>query len=237
MPAQLVLVRPSGMIASCSGNTRLNPPAARDPINMTWKSLIRPSTDRYMVMGDIATRFRSVTSLSVYGLNRSGIATLTPSKIRFVESQRRSGQEQGHTRVTLVHRRAVGRAFADAGEISEDIGVGLDVEWQEVAHRGQREYGHDICGGECAAREIGRLAEPPLDVVERAIQPFFHEQNDRIVIREVRPAQDHISPHDWLKRTVSKMEPVEVGGELGVVGGRNEAAVAVLREDIVHDGA
>src|SRR5690349_22557861 len=116
MPAQLVLVRPSGMMASCSGNTRLNPPAARDPINMTWKSLIRPSTDRYMVMGDIAMRFRSVTSLSVYGLNRLGIATLTSSKIRFAERQKRSGQEQGHARVTLVPCRAVSRALAKAGQ-------------------------------------------------------------------------------------------------------------------------
>ena len=35
MPAQPVPVRPSGVIANCSGNTRPNPPAARDPINMT----------------------------------------------------------------------------------------------------------------------------------------------------------------------------------------------------------
>jgi hypothetical protein len=38
---------------------------AREPISMTWKSFILPSTDRYMVIGDIAMRLRSVTSLSV----------------------------------------------------------------------------------------------------------------------------------------------------------------------------
>jgi hypothetical protein len=32
---------------------------------------IRPSTDLYIVIGDIAMRLRSVTSLRVYGLNRS----------------------------------------------------------------------------------------------------------------------------------------------------------------------
>ena len=65
MPAQPVPVRPSGAMANCSGNTRPNPPAARDPISMTWKSFIRPSIARYMVIGDIAMRLRSVTPLSV----------------------------------------------------------------------------------------------------------------------------------------------------------------------------
>jgi hypothetical protein len=41
-PAQPVPVRPSGVIAICSGNTKPNPPAARDPISMTWKSPMRP---------------------------------------------------------------------------------------------------------------------------------------------------------------------------------------------------
>jgi hypothetical protein len=54
------------------GKTRPKPPAARDPSNMTWKSSICPSMDRYIVIGDIAMRLRNVIPLSVYGLNRSG---------------------------------------------------------------------------------------------------------------------------------------------------------------------
>src|SRR5690348_15705914 len=73
MPAQLVLVRPSGVMASCSGNTSAKPPAAREPSSMMWKSLIMPSTDRYMVIGDMAMRLRRVTSFSVKGLNRSAM--------------------------------------------------------------------------------------------------------------------------------------------------------------------
>ena len=76
IPAQLVPVRPSGVMAICSGKTKPKPRAARDPISMTWKSPIRPSTDRYMVIGDMAMRLRSVTPLSVKGLKRSGIGRL-----------------------------------------------------------------------------------------------------------------------------------------------------------------
>src|SRR5918993_5898935 len=76
MPAQLVPVRPSGVMAICSGKTRPKPPAARDPISMRWKSPIRPSTDRYMVIGDIAIRLRSVMPLRVKGLKRSGIGQI-----------------------------------------------------------------------------------------------------------------------------------------------------------------
>ena len=42
-----------------------HPPAAREPISMTWKSSIRPSVERYMVIGDIAMRLRNVTPLRV----------------------------------------------------------------------------------------------------------------------------------------------------------------------------
>lgn len=40
---------------------------------MTWKSDILPSTERYIVMGDMTMRLRSVTSLSLKGAKRSGI--------------------------------------------------------------------------------------------------------------------------------------------------------------------
>ncbi len=72
MPAQPVEVRPSGVMAICSGNTSPKPPAAREPISMTWKSPILPSVERYIVIGDMAMRLRKVTPLSVNGLNRSG---------------------------------------------------------------------------------------------------------------------------------------------------------------------
>jgi hypothetical protein len=77
MPAQAVQVRPSGVMAICSGKTRPKPPAAREPISMTWKSPMRPSTARYIVMGDMAMRLRSVTPLSVKGLKRSGMERAT----------------------------------------------------------------------------------------------------------------------------------------------------------------
>jgi hypothetical protein len=65
IPAQLVPVRPSGVMAICSGKTRPKPPAAREPMSMTWKSPMRPSTERYMVIGDMAMRLRSVMPLRV----------------------------------------------------------------------------------------------------------------------------------------------------------------------------
>jgi hypothetical protein len=36
-----------------------------------------PSVDRYIVMGDIAMRLRSVTPFSVYGVKRFGIRSLS----------------------------------------------------------------------------------------------------------------------------------------------------------------
>ena len=60
----------SGAIAICSGNTNPKPPAARAPRYMTWKSFIFPSTERCIVIGDIAIRFRRVTPLREKGVKR-----------------------------------------------------------------------------------------------------------------------------------------------------------------------
>jgi hypothetical protein len=51
---------------------RPNPPAARAPRYIRWYSSLLPSTERYIVIGDMAMRLRRVTPLRVYGLNRSG---------------------------------------------------------------------------------------------------------------------------------------------------------------------
>ena len=40
---------------------------------MMWKSEILPSTERYIVMGDMATRLRRVTSFRVKGEKRVGM--------------------------------------------------------------------------------------------------------------------------------------------------------------------
>src|SRR5579875_2132661 len=61
-------------MASCSVNTKPNPPAAREPSSMRWKSESRPSGDaRYIVIGDMTIRLRSVTPLSLKALNRSAM--------------------------------------------------------------------------------------------------------------------------------------------------------------------
>jgi hypothetical protein len=52
-------------MATCSGKISPKPPAARAPRYMRWKSSIRPSTERYIVIGDIAMRLRRVTPLRV----------------------------------------------------------------------------------------------------------------------------------------------------------------------------
>ena len=64
-PAQWMLVRPSGEMAICSGKMSPNPPAARAPRYIRWKSSILPSTELYIVIGDIAMRLRTVTPLRV----------------------------------------------------------------------------------------------------------------------------------------------------------------------------
>ena len=83
-----------------------------------------------------------------------------------------SGQLQRHPGIALSHRVLIGGAGGDARQVVANVGVGREVDRLEVAHRGQREDGHDVGGGEMIASEEGRRAEPALDMVERAAEPL-----------------------------------------------------------------
>src|SRR5436309_627226 len=93
---------------------------------MTWKSFICPSMDRYIVIGDIAMRLRSVIPLSVYGLNKSGTDGSPPMFVHcriggilvmragelFVESLNESPQEATAATNALDHEGIVSGCHA-----------------------------------------------------------------------------------------------------------------------------
>jgi hypothetical protein len=79
MPAQCMLMRPSGSTSVISLITRPAPPTARLPRCTSCQSVTVPSLDEYMHIGDTTTRFGMVTPRSVIGANIGGGGRLLAS--------------------------------------------------------------------------------------------------------------------------------------------------------------
>ena len=148
-----------------------------------------------------------------------------------------SGEKRLHARVALAHRTLIRLTSAYAPEISKHIRIGGEVDWQENAHRGQREHHNDVGCGEFAAGKVVRFAKSFLDQVEHTIQPNFHREQDGIVWSEIEPAKHHVAPHVRLQVAVGEMKPVEVLRKIGMGRAKGKTAAAMLRNDVFHDCA
>ena len=80
-----------------------------------------------------------------------------------------------------------------------------------------------------SAGQILGLARPRIDEVEGAVDPRLARGQDRIVVGELEPVQDHQPAHAGLQRAVGEMKPVEELREVGMVRRQREPAVAVFR--------
>jgi hypothetical protein len=134
------------------------------------------------------------------------------------------------------HRPLIGVALSDALQVGEDGGIRREIEGQEVAHGRQGKDDHDVRRREVASGEIVDLGEAGLDQTEREVEPTLHGPQKRIVRGQVQADQDHVPAGGRLQRAVGEMEPVKELGEVGMVGGQHEAAVAVPGCDVLDDG-
>jgi hypothetical protein len=79
-------------------------------------------------------------------------------------------------------------------QISDDIRTAREIVGLEIAHRGEREAGHDIGRGELIACEILRIACPRVKEVEGSVDPRSGAKQDLIVISELEPVQSISRP-------------------------------------------
>ncbi len=93
-----------------------------------------------------------------------------------------------------------------------------------------------------AARELGTAKvfgffRARLDEIECPIETLALCEEDRIVVRQFQPGEQHAAPHHRLQRAVGKMKPEQKRSEVRVPGAERETAAAILRNDVLHDGA
>ena len=87
------------------------------------------------------------------------------------------------------------------------------------------------------AREIIRLAKPGLDKRKDTSQSPLGRQEHGMVRRRFQAPEPQHPPDDRLKIAVREMEPVEIGGKIGMVRSELQPAASVFGDDVFDDGA
>ncbi|MEI9988321.1 MAG: VOC family protein [Aliidongia sp.] len=135
-----------------------------------------------------------------------------------------SAQRDLETGIGLGHGALKGRPLADPLQIGLYVRIGPKVPRREHPHGGQPEDAHDIGGREGVAGEIGRFAEPRLDLAVGAIEPVAEQPQERVLALGVDHLGDQIDHGRRHQRAIGEMQPEQIVGVAGLARAYGEPA-------------